>query len=204
MRKRDDWAKWLLPPSHYGSTTSITKENDASSSQDSLSHGHDAGMESSRKDSIPHTTGSSSIKEGLLQMGRNEMLGPSAHSTCTEFKLDPTDNGANLDSPRNSIDSPRTNLDSPRTSDAGSPNSSQRGLYGRGGHGDGDTRFRSKQWNGPNHSGITTRSPRSRKGGLSAAFAGKTSHHDEDTFQMDEELDSNRPLHKDSTTGLRR
>lgn len=204
MRKRDEWAKWLLPPSHYGSTTSVRKENNASSSQDSFSHTHDTKMESSSKDSRSQTTGSSSINQGLLPTERNEISGQSAQSSCREFKLDLTDNGANLDSPRNSSDSPRTNTDSPRTSDAGSPNSSQRGVYGRGGLGEGDTRFRSKQWNGHNHSGGATRSPRSRKGGLSAAFASKTSNHnDEDTFQMDEELDSNRHTPKESAIGLR-
>lgn len=217
LRKRDDWAKWLLPPSHYGPSTSASRDNDPASSQDSSSHvngQNNAGMESSGKDSRSYLPASTSVTEE-----RNEKLGSSGINkfTSSKLKLDPTelaessnaklmdDNGANLDSPRPNLDSPMSSHDSPRASDSGSPRSLQRGAHGRIGPSDGDARFRSKHWNGPNHSGPSAvRSPRSRKGGLSAAFAGKTSNHnDEDTFQMDEELDSSRNGPKDSSLGFK-
>ncbi|KAI5055628.1 hypothetical protein GOP47_0029149 [Adiantum capillus-veneris] len=214
LRKRDDWAKWLLPPSHYGSSISTLRESDPGSSQDSLSHGNrknTAGSEISGKDSWSYPTASSSVGEE-----RDENVGPSVSNklTGTDLKFDPSklaesldaklmdDNGASLDNPGPVVDSPRNNLESPRTSDGGSPRSSQRGVYGRMGPSDGDARFRSKHWNGPMHAGPSIRSPRSRKGGLSAAFSGKApNHYDEDTFQMDEELDSNRNVLKDSSFG---
>ncbi|MCO5602282.1 hypothetical protein L7F22_056411 [Adiantum nelumboides] len=209
LRKRDDWAKWLLPPSHYGPSSSGLREPELDSSQDSSSHGNgknSAGSESSRKER-PYTTATEERKENLGSSVSNKFTG-------TELKFDAAElaesmdtkltdnNGASLDSPGPNVDSPRSNLESPRTSDGGSPRSSQRGVYGRMGLGDSDARFRSKHWNGPNHSGPSARSPRSRKGGLSAAFSGKSSnHYDEDTFQMDEELDTNRNLLKDSSLG---
>ena len=55
------------------------------------------------------------------------------------------------------------------------------------------------------HANVAIKSPRSRRGGLSNAFANKKlSSQEEDTFQMDEELESNHSMPKEHSYQSRR
>ena len=79
-------------------------------------------------------------------------------------------------------------------------------MQGRAGTTDTDSRTRSKQWNNVSmNSNVAIKSPRSRRGGLSNAFANKSlNDQEEDTFQMDEELESNRLMTKDHSNQSKR
>ncbi|KAH7292302.1 hypothetical protein KP509_29G061100 [Ceratopteris richardii] len=200
LRKRDDWAKWLLPPSHYGPSPTGLRDRDLEQNHGSPSHDNqkiNAGAEESGEVG-------SSFKPVLGAVGQESVQSIVNQSSRTESKLGPSELAVTadpkpMDDINSNLESPRNIIDSPRTSDAGSPRSFSRSVYGRSGANDADARGRSKQWNGPNYSGLSSvRSPRPRKGGLSAAFASKTSNHDdEDTFLFDEELDSNHNISKD-------
>ena len=77
-------------------------------------------------------------------------------------------------------------------------------MQGRAGTTDTDSRTKSKQWNNVSmNSNVAIKSPRSRRGGLSNANK-NLNDQEEDTFQMDEELESNHLITKDHSNQSKR
>jgi hypothetical protein len=95
IRKREDWAKWLLPPSHYESTASAPKEKDPNLGQNpSTSNAHDSPVLSERlKGVTANTTDLDVVNDAEQGLGRHETSTPIITNNTmdkADVKKDPT------------------------------------------------------------------------------------------------------------------
>lgn len=220
IRKRDDWAKWLLPPSHYeGPVIPQTSRTniDIASSQGQVAKNEVVQISTKvdpKEDIGSHFTSSESMVEGHLPMKSNH------DSDSSRSKTDLAQNdmsnlmvnshlGRKVASGNDKTGDARDcDIDNARINDTGSScNASPNILQSEAGTeivlGDTETCVSLKQWKGSTPSDMCSTRPESqtnepKRGGLSAAFAVKNFvPNEEDTFQFDEELESDHNVCKE-------
>lgn len=222
IRKRDDWAKWLLPPSHYGPTVPPTTQGDGdmASSQSHVARTEvdrmptqvepsEAANESTGEENTAHSRNPCSWHEAQQLVESHQGSGPesvmadAAQNEISNPQMDSylkrtTGNGIDKVVHTFKIDS--TRVDNTGSTCSANPYSCESEAGIRSGMGDCENFAASNSGNGSSQSGVGSRSSKltaakPRRGGLSAAFALKCSAtNEEDTFQMDEELESNRSV----------
>lgn len=219
LRKRDDWANWLLPPSHYGPTTSTVtpttrRESDMAPGQShavrtdvdqrsAQAESNKLASESSGQHNGAHMTSSSSGHASVESRQDRGLPGLRAGASATLSGEVVSHVGRPARSGNERLGEIHgCSVDLSRISDTtsscnASPNSSHSDTGPRAGLCDNEDGMGSKLWNDATQVNRSSTSPGTepKRGGLSAAFAGKCSAPtEEDTFQFDEELEPDRVL----------